>query len=219
MKLINATPSPYGRKVAIALKEKAITYEVMYDIPWAEETIVPQYSPLQQLPILITDDGKNIYDSAYILDWLELRYPVPALLPVDIDARLQVMQLRMLAERLAEFAQVIAFEVQRPDPSTPWLDRQKRKVGTGLAEIAKLVGNRKPGLKESITLGDIAAGCTFGMFDVMIEKNLGGGFPEFEWRKNHLNLLEYATALFARPSFQETQPVMFDVSNLKKNVK
>jgi len=219
MKLINATPSPYGRKVAIALKEKAITYEVMYDIPWAEETIVPQYSPLQQLPILITDDGKNIYDSAYILDWLELRYPTPALLPTDIDARLQVMQLRMLAERLAEFAQVIAFEVQRLDPSTPWLDRQKRKIGTGLAEIAKLIGSRKPGLKEPITLGDIAAGCTFGMFDVMIEKNLGGGFSEFEWRKNQPNLLEYATALYARSSFKETQPVMFDVSNLKQNVK
>ena len=129
------------------------------------------------------------------------------------------MQLRMLAERLAEFAQVIAFEVQRPDPSKPWLDRQRRKIGTGLTEIAKLIGNRKPGLNESITLGDIAAGCTFGMFDVMIEKNLCGGFSEFNWRENHANLVDYAAALFARPSFDATKPVMFDVSNLKQNVK
>ena len=69
--LINARPSPYGRKVAIALIEKGISYDVQYDVPWASGTCTPEYSPLEQLPILVSADDERIYDSTYILDWLE----------------------------------------------------------------------------------------------------------------------------------------------------
>ena len=33
MKLINALSSAYGRKVAIALREKGIAHEVQFDVP------------------------------------------------------------------------------------------------------------------------------------------------------------------------------------------
>ncbi len=214
MKLINATPSPYGRKVAIAMKEKGIAYEVQYDIPWIASTIVPEYSPLQQLPILITDDGKNIYDSSYILDWLEIRYPEPALLSTGADAREYELLLRLLGERLAEIAQVIVFEIQRPDPSLPWLERQTRKIGTGLAELSRVVGDRAPAPSDPITLGDIAAGCMLRMFDFILERNFATVIVEFHWRDPYPNLVAYAAALESRPSFKETLPVMFEL-NLK----
>ena len=79
--LVNARPSPFGRKVAIVLVEKGLPYEVDYDLPWGEGTRTPEFSPLEQLPILVTEAGEHIYDSAYIVDWLEQRYPQPALLP------------------------------------------------------------------------------------------------------------------------------------------
>lgn len=68
MKLVNAKPSPFGRKVAIAMKEKSIPFEMMFDVPWSDSTCVPQYSPLEQLPLLVTDDSENVYDSMYILE-------------------------------------------------------------------------------------------------------------------------------------------------------
>ena len=43
MQLVNNQPSPYGRKVIIALQEKQLPYETVQDIPWVEETIVPHY--------------------------------------------------------------------------------------------------------------------------------------------------------------------------------
>jgi glutathione S-transferase len=214
MKLINATPSPYGRKVAIAMKEKGIDYDVQYDVPWVPSTIVGDYSPLQQLPILITDDGKNVYDSSYILDWLEIHYPSPPLLATTPDERAHQLLIRMLAERIAEFAQVIVFEIQRPDPSLPWLQRQTRKVGTGLAELSKLIGDRAPAPSEPITLGDIAAGCTLRMLDFILERNFATTIEEFSWRGPYPNLVAYAAALESRPSFFQTQPVMFEL-NLK----
>ena len=94
--LINARPSTVGRNVAIVMREKGIGYDVQYDVPWGDQTCTPQYSPLEQLPILITGENEYIYDSAYILDWLEARFPEPALLPTDLDARLDARKRRML---------------------------------------------------------------------------------------------------------------------------
>ena len=35
-RLINARPSPYGRKVAIAMHEKGLPFETLFDLPWAD---------------------------------------------------------------------------------------------------------------------------------------------------------------------------------------
>lgn len=217
MKLINATPSPYGRKVAIALKEKSIPYEVQYDVPWHDGTCTPQYSPFQQLPILITDAGKNVYDSTYILEWLERTYPTPPLLPTGVDDLLHAKLLQMLGERLMEITALIIFDVQRANPSQPWVDRQTRKVETGLAELSAVIGDRKPGLADPITLGDIAVVSTLTMFEFMIEQEIMPDLPCFGWRARYKNIVEYVAALEARPSFIETRPVMMEV-NLKQVV-
>ena len=39
MRLINAPPSPFGRKVAIALHEKELPFETQWDEPWGEATV------------------------------------------------------------------------------------------------------------------------------------------------------------------------------------
>ena len=82
MKLINARPSPFGRKVAIAMLEKGIPFEIQWDIPWHADTAVPAFNPLEQLPILVTPAGETVYESSYILEWLEHHFPQPSLLPV-----------------------------------------------------------------------------------------------------------------------------------------
>ena len=48
MKLIIATPSPFARKVSIALLEKKIKYEEIIDIPWNKNTITTGINPLEK---------------------------------------------------------------------------------------------------------------------------------------------------------------------------
>jgi glutathione S-transferase len=55
-RLISATPSPYARKVRIALTEKGIPFELVTEVPWDSDTSTPQYNPLEKLPVLICDD-------------------------------------------------------------------------------------------------------------------------------------------------------------------
>ncbi|MGQ0618996.1 MAG: glutathione S-transferase N-terminal domain-containing protein [Panacagrimonas sp.] len=211
MKLVNSTPSAFGRKVAIALKEKKIPFEMVFDVPWNDKTIVPQHSPLEQLPILVTDSGENVFDSMYILEWLERKHPSPALLPADVDGVLAVKRLQITAERLMEIVVLLVFEEQRDDPSPAWTDRQRRKVKGGIAEIARLVGNRVPKAGDPITYGDIAAGASLTWFDFMLSHGMFAAVEEAHWRKQYPNLVAYVDALEARPSFIETAPEMFVV--------
>ena len=44
--LINAGPSPYGRKVSVALYEKGLPFRTIFDLPWAEAVETRQHSPL-----------------------------------------------------------------------------------------------------------------------------------------------------------------------------
>jgi glutathione S-transferase len=215
--LINATPSPYGRKDAIAMYEKGIRLEVSWEKPWEPETIVGDYSPLQQLSILLHGTSEKVaaYDSTYILDYLELMHPLPVLLPDTVEGKVLEKKPQMLGERLMEVTATIFFEVQRETQNKPWMDRQRKKIETGLAEVAELIGERAPAVDDTITLGDIALGTTLCMFEFE-----GAGMPllpEFGWREKYPSLGTYYDALIARPSFQKTEPIMFD-TDLGKTV-
>ncbi len=211
IRLINARPSPYGRKVAVALIEKNIPFDVTYDMPWGEGTCTPQYSPLEQLPILVLDDGETVYDSSFILDWVDLVHPDPPLMPSSVPALIAERQLKMLGERLMEVIHAITFELQRPDPGQTWIDRQSRKMHGALAEIDRRVAVRRPYQGQFVSLGDIAVGTTLLIVDFLIANAFVKPIEVFDWQGRHPNLVEYAEALETRESFRKTQPAMMDV--------
>jgi len=211
--LINARPSPFGRKVAIALIQKGLKYAVRYDLPWSNQTCTPNFSPLEQLPILIEEKGESIYDSIYILEWLETRFPNPPLLPNDIERRLAAKKRQMLSERLMEIAQNLIFEMHRPDPSAAWIERQTRKILGGLAELERLYANRQPnaGADETIDLGDIAIGTTLLLFEFAVTAGLSPAIDALRWRSRYTGLTRFLEALENRPSFVATTPQHMDV--------
>ena len=87
-KLISATPSPYTRKVRIALLEKGLPFELITEVPWDSTTSTPRYNPLEKLPILILEDGSSVYESSLILQYLEWKVPKTPLLAGDVDGML-----------------------------------------------------------------------------------------------------------------------------------
>lgn len=203
--LINARPSPYGRKVAIALREKALEFEVQYDRPWNEGTCTPHYSPIEQLPILIAEDDVRIYDSPYILEWLETKFPQPPLLPRDDDARLEARKRQMLGERLLDFAGLLIFEANREHQSQPWIDRQTRKVYGALRELNRIYGEPRVSGPE-IDLGDIAVVTTLDLLEFVVADGISPAIEAFEWRGIYHALTVLVDRLDQRPSFAETMP-------------
>jgi len=44
-------------------------------VPQDRATSTPRYNPLEKLPILLLSDGSSVYESSYILRYLELKHP------------------------------------------------------------------------------------------------------------------------------------------------
>ena len=200
MKLISATPSPYARKVRIALAEKGLPFELRTEVPWNDDTSLPQHNPLEKLPVLILDDGTALYESSFILEWIERKHPEPPLLPADDDGILAHKQLDALATGTCDALLLVFFERMRPEAhrSQPWMDRQMRKVRGGVAEIARRLDAQDYLVRSQFGLADVAAGSVLGYLEVR--------FPELDWRAQHPYLGRYMDRLMRRPSFQETVP-------------
>jgi glutathione S-transferase len=155
-KLISATPSPYARKVRIALAEKGLPFELLTEVPWDCTTSTSRFNPLEKLPILLLEDGTSIYESSYILQYLALKHPDPPLLPRDVDGILAARKLEVLCDGVCDALVLTFFERMRSDGGSPeWLARQRRKIDGGLKEIANLVGDREWAVGTCFGLGGL----------------------------------------------------------------
>ena len=202
LRLISATPSPYARKVRIALAEKSIPFELVTEVPWDSTTQTPQYNPLEKLPVLILDNGKSIYESHYILEFIEAKYAgVVHLLPKnDVDGALFAKQVEVVADGICDALVLLFFERQREDGmrSEEWMARQQRKVDGGLRALADWIGDKKFFVNNDFGLADIAAGSVLGYLKVR--------FPDHPWRETYPHLARYSDDLEERQSFKDTMP-------------
>lgn len=196
--LISATPSPYARKVRIALAEKGIPFTLRTEVPWEGATETPLYNPLEKLPVLVLPGSEGIYESRFILEWLEAKHPTPRLLPDKVDDVLAARQCEVIADGISDATVLLFFERQRAAPSPEWIARQRRKVDGGLRALESragdgfLVGGR-------FGLADIAAGAALRYLDLR--------FAELGWRPRHPKLAALSDRLEERPSFAATVPV------------
>ncbi|MCC5860220.1 MAG: glutathione S-transferase N-terminal domain-containing protein [Ectothiorhodospiraceae bacterium] len=205
-KLISATPSPYARKVRIALEEKGLPFELLTEVPWDNTTSTPKFNPLEKLPILLLEDGSSVYESSFILQYLEVKYPEPPLLPADVDDALTARKLEVLCDGVCDALVLMFLERMRPGGGSPeWIARQRRKIDGGLREIATIVGDREWAVGDRFSLGDIAAGTVVGYISVR--------FPELPWRTRHPNLAALSDRLEARPSFRNSVPYPQTISD------
>ena len=200
-RLISATPSPYARKVRIALAEKSIPFELVTEVPWNRTTITPRYNPLEKLPILLLENDDSIYESSYILEYLELKHPKPPLLSTDGDERLASRKFEILCDGICDAVVLTFFERRRPSgcQSMEWSARQRRKIEGGVKEMARLIGDREWAVGHRFGLGDIAVGTAPGY--------LGVRFAELDWRALYPSLAAFCHRMEQRPSFVTSRPV------------
>jgi glutathione S-transferase len=97
MKIIGSYLSPYVRKVLVLLQLKGIAYEIDPIVPFFGDERFSVMSPLRRIPVLI-DDRVTLADSSVIAQYLEERYPQPALYPADIGERARARWLEEYAD-------------------------------------------------------------------------------------------------------------------------
>lgn len=200
MKLLSAKPSPFARKVRVALIEKAISFEIIVDAPWNANSRASSMNPLGKVPALDVGDGRVFYDSKVIIEYLETLGRPPALLPENPGARVEHRQVEALADGVCEAVVLTVVERARKSSlqSEAWIARQLGKVRSGIGEAAKLLGGRHWFVSDELGLADVAVGCMLAYVELRV--------PDVEWRKTHSMLDDFSGRVEARPSFQCTRP-------------
>ncbi|MET3391288.1 glutathione S-transferase [Variovorax sp. 1140] len=117
--------SMFGAKVEIAAREKGVPFELVM-VPFIEgdhyepkHPEVLRVNPVkQQVPVLV-DDEVSLFDSTQIFEYLEDRYPSPALWPRGIAERARARQLEQKSDEVF-FPNVIKlFGLQEAMQSAP----------------------------------------------------------------------------------------------------
>lgn len=198
MILRTSPASPFGRKVKIVAAVLGLSDRVTIvpaDTTDPEDDLRRQ-NPLGKIPILITDEGLALYDSAVIVEYLDSLAGDGRLIPAG-TARYQVLTLQALADGLIDAAILQIYEgrfrpAEKREPS--WVAYQQEKVTRTLDHLEGQAG----AIGDALDAGTIALACALGYLDFRFEGR---------WRADHPNLVAWLDRFAARvPAFEQTRP-------------
>lgn len=200
MQLYGTATSPYVRKVRVLLIEKGIECDFVSESPSDPAGNVASNNPLGKVPVLVLDEGRSLFDSMVILDYLDSMTGVP-LCPAQGSGRWEVMRWHALAQGILDAAVARLLETRRP------VEKQMAEVVTK-QEIKILAALRFAG--EQLPSGDqmYLSGGRFSLADIAVGVALGYldlRFPH-PWREQHRGLARWYSRIGERRSFLETVP-------------
>lgn len=201
MKLLGSTGSPYARKARVAMLEKKIACEFVVDRPSHPDSQVPKHNPLAKVPVLVLDNGKSIYDSSVIAEYFDGIGSGPKLIPADFAPRIAVRQWEALGDGIVDAIVTLTHDSRYSetcDVNAGWYQKQLQKIEGGLATLERDIGANEYCFGSTFGLADICAGMALGYMD--------RAYARYDWRSKYPGLKRYADKLFARASFQQTQP-------------
>lgn len=144
MKLLYAPASPYSAKVRMAAHHLDMKLEPVVVVTADEPALLIDANPLGKIPTLIADDGRAVFDSRAIMQFLD-RQSDHKLYPRKGEERDEAEALEALCDGITDCLLAIVYERRlRPEEKIhqPMIDRQWRKVERGLdrlnAEMPKL---------------------------------------------------------------------------------
>lgn len=199
MKLYGTPTSPFARKARIMLAEKNLPFEFIVARPSPPDSPVPQFNPLGKIPTLLRDDGRPLYDSSVIMEYLDVIGSGPRLIPEDFESRIEVRRWEALGDGITEATVNINHEYREPadkQRSADWFRRQQLKIDRGLAIMERDLGSNEYCFGGRFTLADIAAGFALDYLD--------SALPDYEWRSGHPALARLSARLATRAAFSST---------------
>jgi glutathione S-transferase len=202
MILRSSPPSPFGRKVRIAISVLGFDGEVTIEPadPTNASDSVRRQNPLGKIPVLIAEDGAVYYDSRVILDYLDDRAGGGKIVPRESVQRLAALRLQALCDGILDASILTIYESRWRKPEThdqKWLEYQAGKVARGLAAIEAAPPALPDGKAAPPHVGQITLACVLGYRDL----RFGG-----DWRSDHPRLVAWLDDFAARvPAFAATK--------------
>src|SRR5258706_1865442 len=95
MKLYHFEASPFGWMARAALAEKGLKYEAIEPRDRDKNPELKSLNPINRTPTLV-DDGKPVFESFALLEYLDEKYPSPPMMPKDPVERARARAMALL---------------------------------------------------------------------------------------------------------------------------
>lgn len=186
-----------ARRVWVALLEKQITFEsVLVDL--GGEQFSKKFSainPLQRVPV-VDDDGFRVIESLAILDYLEAKYPTPALMPTEPEA---IAIVRMVETITVGELQSATLPLTRPavglEVEAHKIEAAQQRVTTILDLFETLLNDKHYFTGSEFTRAEVVAGTLVPSLPL----------------DAHPKLKDWAARLADRESWQQTEAQPEDI--------
>lgn len=132
--IIGGPISPYVRKVLAVCEMKGVPYRVDPIVPFFGDDKFSELNPLRRVPVYI-DDQVSISDSTVICEYLEERFPTPALLPKTPAERARARWIEEFAD--TRMGNVCIWSIFYEAVINPFIwqrPRDKEKIARAVAE-------------------------------------------------------------------------------------
>jgi glutathione S-transferase len=198
-RLITTTRSPFARKVSVALLEKGIAFQPV-NVDLAKKPLELLHAgPIQKVPVLI-DQGLTLNDSTVICEYLEERYPTPALYPHGYLQRAKARMWEEAADTACESAIKVFSDRTKP---------ASLQDAAGVAKAEGLLNRILDSAESALRDRNFLAANTFTIADIAFVSAIG--YVEFRlgtgWKTARPNLVRYFGEHSKRASFKATIPV------------
>ncbi len=200
MKLRSSPPSPFGRKVKLAmailgLKDRIEIVEANTADPSDD---LRSQNPLGKIPALVLENGDVIYDSSVILEYLDFLAGGGKLFPQG-EARFPVLRDQALANGMMDAAILRVYEKRFKEPKfrdPAWDAYQAAKMDRALAHF-EANAPADPKSADDIDAGTLTLACALGYLDIRYNG---------DWRSDHPKLVAWLDAFeTAVPAFADTK--------------
>lgn len=211
LKLYHTPISTNSRRVWIALLEKEIPFDLV-ELKLDGDQFQPEFlaiSPFHHIPVLVDDDF-SLVESLAILDYLEAKYPTPAMLPTDAKALATVRMVEMVTinELVPAMNPLLRQTMGFAGGNDPQkLEQAKQQSATVFTFLERLLGESPYFGSDRLTLADIVAGSTVPWFPSL-------GFPLVNYPK----INAWCGRLIQRPAWQTTQPSAEEIEAFKSRM-
>jgi glutathione S-transferase len=169
LKLHHLDRSPFGWKVRIVLEEKKAAYTLVIPENKSENPAFLKLNPFRLTPVLELEDGATIYESTVINEYLEERFPEPAMLPKDPYERARI---RMIEDTTDQYLYVALreFRMAQFDYAPPFLVRKKAdEVDHKLLEASRVkLHEHLTRLEAELAGRSYFGGSTFSLADACL---------------------------------------------------
>lgn len=157
--IIGSPVSPYVRKVLATCELKGVAYRLDPIVPFYGDDRFSQLNPLRRIPLFI-DDKVSISDSTVICEYLEERYPKPAVLPREPAERARARWVEEFAD--TRLGDVCIWRIFYEAVINPYVWQKQRDR----AQIARAVGEDLPPVMMDLEGMAPSEGFMFGSLSI-----------------------------------------------------